>query len=160
MLTFYGTKEIKAQPMTRGDYNVYRGWQTPANENPSDEGYLVEYVDSPNSNHPDHDGYISWSPKAVFENAYQQSGGLSFGHALFAYQQGRRIAREGWNGKGQFVYMVPAKNYPAQTAAAYHYFGDMVPYGSYAALKNAQDEVVPWTPSQGDLSAHDWIVLD
>ena len=50
--------QVEAEPMTRGDYNKYRGWEIPANENPADEGYLVTYPD----------GYISWCPKAQFEN--------------------------------------------------------------------------------------------
>jgi hypothetical protein len=31
---------------------------------------LVEYIDGGQSNHELHEGYISWSPKEVFENAY------------------------------------------------------------------------------------------
>ena len=52
MQKYIGTKQIEARPMTRGDYNNYRGWQIPAEENPADEGYLVRYSD----------GYESWSP--------------------------------------------------------------------------------------------------
>ena len=40
MKKYVGTKQIEARPMTRGDYNNYRGWQIPAEENPADEGYL------------------------------------------------------------------------------------------------------------------------
>lgn len=68
---YEGTKRVRARPMTRGDYNAYRGWQVPTDENPADEGYLVEYEDGGKSNHPDHKGYISWSPKDVFERAYK-----------------------------------------------------------------------------------------
>lgn len=64
-------KEVLATPMTRGDYNKYRGWKVPEDENPTDEGYIVEYVDSVGEvNHPEHKGYISWSPKQVFEKGY------------------------------------------------------------------------------------------
>ncbi|WP_300259444.1 Gp49 family protein [Clostridium sp.] len=57
MQSYISTKLVKAKPMTRGKYNKYRGWTIPANENPSDEGYLIEYKD----------GYISWCPKEQFE---------------------------------------------------------------------------------------------
>lgn len=60
MRNYIGTKLIQAKPMTRGEYNQYRGWAIPADENPADEGYLVKYSDS----------YVSWSPKDVFEKAY------------------------------------------------------------------------------------------
>ncbi|TKW65218.1 MAG: hypothetical protein DI616_15940 [Paracoccus denitrificans] len=63
-------KEVLAKPMTRGEYNVYRGWAIPEDENPADKGYLVEYTDGGQANHPDHKGYISWSPEAVFNNGY------------------------------------------------------------------------------------------
>lgn len=67
---YTGTKTVLARPMTRGDYNAYRGWEVPADENPADEGYLVEYTDGGKSNHPAHAGYISWSPADVFTRAY------------------------------------------------------------------------------------------
>lgn len=64
-------KEVKAKPMSRGEYLNMRGWQVPHNENPRDEGYLVMYVESP-KNHEDYDNYISWSPKDVFEKGYNR----------------------------------------------------------------------------------------
>ena len=42
---YVGVKLIEAKPMTRGDYNKYRGWVIPEDENPNDEGYLVKYSD-------------------------------------------------------------------------------------------------------------------
>lgn len=59
---YIGTKLIEAKEMNLGDYNNYRGWKIPKNENPNREGYLVEYSD----------GYISWSPKEIFEQAYNK----------------------------------------------------------------------------------------
>lgn len=73
LITLYeGTKRLKAQPLTRGEYNQYRGWTTPEGEEPSDEGYLVECTDGGKPNDPRHAGYISWSPKDVFEQAYKE----------------------------------------------------------------------------------------
>lgn len=59
---YTGTKQIEAVPMTRGEYNKYRGWTIPADENPEDKGYLLKYSD----------GYISWSPEKQFEEAYSK----------------------------------------------------------------------------------------
>lgn len=73
---YLGVKIIVGQPMTRGAYNEYRGWQTPERENAEDEGYLVEYPDSA-PNHPDHAGYISWSPKSVFDHSHIALGDVS-----------------------------------------------------------------------------------
>lgn len=73
MKHYIGNKRVKAREMNRGAYNAYRGWDLPDNELGSDEGYLVEYVDGGQSNHPKHDFYISWSPREVFEKAYKIS---------------------------------------------------------------------------------------
>jgi len=62
MNRYIGTKRINAKPMNRAEYNALRGWAVPADENPDDAGYLVEYIDGGKANHPDFAGYISWSP--------------------------------------------------------------------------------------------------
>lgn len=71
LVNYIGTKLIRAVPMNREEYNKLRGWKVPKDENPADEGYLVEYPDS-ESNHKDFAGYVSWSPKAQFEVAYTE----------------------------------------------------------------------------------------
>lgn len=71
MQKYIGTKTINAKPMTRGEYNALRGWDVPKDENPTDDGYLVEYTDSPTANVQGFSGYVSWSPKEVFERGYQ-----------------------------------------------------------------------------------------
>ena len=73
LCAYIGTKSVLATTMTRGEYNEYRGWLIPENENPSEQGYLVEYVDGGKPNDERHTGYISWSPRDVFEKSYHQS---------------------------------------------------------------------------------------
>lgn len=70
MIHYVGTKEIRATPMSRRDYNDLRGWTLPEDEDGDDEGYLVEYTDGGKANVEGFRGYISWSPKDVFERAY------------------------------------------------------------------------------------------
>lgn len=81
---YVGTKQVIGLPMTWQAYNDYRGWQLPANENVADEGYLVEYVDGGPANDPRHVGYISWSPKDVFEGSYLAIGDVG---SLAPHQQ-------------------------------------------------------------------------
>lgn len=52
--------------MNRADYNQLRNWRVPADENPKDEGYLVIQPNQP-SNSDLAEGYVSWSPKGIFE---------------------------------------------------------------------------------------------
>lgn len=78
MKTYIGTKVLKAKPMTKQEYCDYRGWKVPEDEDPNEPVYLVEYEPDPKSkpNHPDHKGYISMSPKFVFDKAYTEIDGL------------------------------------------------------------------------------------
>lgn len=88
------------------------------------------------------------------------NGPYDFSGALVALKQGHKVHREGWNGKGMFVYLVPAASYPAQRNEKGTMLGefpdDMVPYRAYLAMKTAQGDVVPWVASQTDLLAADW----
>ena len=122
--------------------------------NPKDgvEVYRVVYAD----------GYTSWSPRDAFEKAYRPCEAMTFGLALEALKKGCRVARTGWNGAGQFVYLVPANSYPAQTAIAKAHFGAdaMVPYRAYLALKTAQGDVATWAPSVSDCLADDWQIVE
>lgn len=90
MKTFIGTQIINAAPMNRADYNTFRGWTLPADEDGADEGYLVEYTDGGKPNVPGYAGYVSWSPKAQFDGAYRETAGLTFGMAIEALKLGNR----------------------------------------------------------------------
>lgn len=141
MKPFIGTKTLNAKPMTLGAYNELRGWDIPANEDPEAPGYLVEYADGGKPNHPDFAGYISWSPVDVFERSYRPTTAMTFGDALVMANAGKRIAREGWNGKGQYVYQAILT---METEPVF-------------IIRNAQGKLQPgWLPSQGDMLAEDW----
>ena len=71
MKKYIGKKEVNVIPMNRQEYNDFRGWKLPDDENGEDEGYLVEYVDGGKANTPQYNGYVSWSPSDVFERAYK-----------------------------------------------------------------------------------------
>lgn len=68
--TYIGQKVIYAVPMNRKEYNDLRKWELPVDENPNDEGYLVQNADGGNPNVEGFSGYVSWSPKEVFEKSY------------------------------------------------------------------------------------------
>lgn len=68
---FVGMKGVRAVAYTRQAYNDLRGWKLPENENGDDDGYLVEYLDGGKPNVEGFAGYVSWSPKEVFERAYK-----------------------------------------------------------------------------------------
>ena len=161
-MKYIGVKIVEAKPMTRGAYNTFRGWTIPTDENPVDEGYLVEYPD----------GYFSWCPKAQFDEANRAIEGMPFGHAVEAARMGRKIGRSGWNGKNQFVVLMPALYLPpfntqepcvkVNDRTAKH-IGKDTPLDSqpYFALFNAQGKWQPgWVPSTSDCMADDWMIAD
>lgn len=160
---YIGQKRIKAAPMTRAEYDIYRGWELPADEDGSDEGYLVEYVDGGQSNHKDHEGYISWSPKAVFERAYKRVDAMTFGEALEALKRGSKVARAGWNGKGMWLVFVPGTDVPElRPESPYAKAGlQSVTINAHIDMMTATGEMQPgWLASQADLLADDWAVVE
>ena len=162
MQKYIGTKEIKSMPMSRGEYNKLRGWEVPSDENPNDEGYLIEYADS-KKNHPNFDGYISWSPKNIFEAAYQNiSDGFDFGSAIRFLKQGKKVARKGWNGKGMFLFLVKGSKFIANREPLLSIFGEgeEIDYCPHIDMKTADDKIVPWLASQTDVLATDWVLVE
>lgn len=85
----------------------------------------------------------------------------SFSAALNALKKGEKIAREGWNGKGMFLYYVSEDKYPVKMAAVKDIADEngKVSYGAYIAMKTAQGNVVPWVASQTDLLSDDWKIV-
>ena len=77
MQHYVGTKIVRMQPMNRQQYNDFREWPLPLDEDGNDDGYLVEYLDGGKPNTPHFAGYVSWSPKEQAEKAYLPLGNLS-----------------------------------------------------------------------------------
>lgn len=155
MNKYIGTKMIEAEEMNRGDYNKYRGWIIPEDENPTDEGYLVKYSD----------GYESWSPKKQFEEAYRDCMGMNFGIALELMKKGCKVAREDWNSKGMFA--VYQKGYPdgipcnRQTAEAWGMKeGELFKCNPYLQIRQADGSHSMWVPSIDDVLAEDWVIVE
>lgn len=89
---------------------------------------------------------------------------LTFGEALEAVKQGKRIARAGWNGKGMFV--VYQKGYPEgiacnkNTAEAWDLNeGDLFVVQPYLQIQNVDKSHSMWVPSINDCLAEDWAIV-
>ena len=150
MPMYIGAKLVQAKPMSRGEYNAYRGWPIPCDEDQTAEGYLVRYQP---------DGYESWSPKEVFEQAYRQVDGLSFGLAIEAMKQGRRVTRRGWNGKGMYVFLAHGMDF--NTDADLSELDDQdVEVLDCLVMRTATGAFCPgWLASQTDMLADDWMIV-
>jgi hypothetical protein len=158
MQKYIGTKIIFAEPMNEGEFRLEKGFTDVSKELLKTEcymeGYKVVYSD----------GYVSWSPKAAFEEAYHKTDGMAFGLAVEAMKKGFKVARTGWNGKGMFV--VYQKGYPQgnpcnkQTAAAWGMNeGDLFICQPYLQIKNVDGSHSMWVPSINDTLAEDWMII-
>lgn len=107
MKQYIGTKLIEAEPAYRvrnpgGDYQITTDAREAfTNFAEVEDGYRVRYPD----------GYESWSPLEAFQEAYRPTEHMNFGLAIEAARKGKRIARKGWNGKGQYVELASAISY-------------------------------------------------
>jgi hypothetical protein len=172
MNTYIGTKIINAKSMTLGEYNDLRGWKTLPNGNPAQEGYLVEYTDGGEPNHPDFIGYISWSPKEVFERAYRLVQGLTFGAAIEALKGGKRVSRAGWNGKGMYLWLLSEAVVPVEwikephlkeiaensEEKTVHCLPSIRMYTTNAHGRKAV--LTGWLASQTDMLSEDWYIIE
>ena len=95
MRKYIGTKVVLAKPMTFAEWCIYQNNGSVADEsNGDDPGYLVEYTNGGAANHPDHKGYVSWSPKDVFEESYHDTKRMTFSQALEALRVGKAVMRD------------------------------------------------------------------
>ena len=105
------------------------------------------------------------------EEANRPIDGMTFGHAIEAAKQGKKIARGGWNGKNMFVVYMPPMYLPSfntqdeerkvndRTAKI---IGKDAPLDCqpYFAMYNAQKQWIPgWVASQSDMLAEDWEIV-
>lgn len=157
MKQYTGTKTVKAMPMTLTEAQKVLGRRLkPATV--GEDGYLVEYKD----------GYKSWSPKSVFEEAYHEVKGMNFGEVIEALKTGLAVRRKGWNGKGLFI----VKQVPSYIT------GDIIPnmqslpqsakdiimarkephidYTNQMLIINPDGRADSWVPSSSDVFAEDW----
>lgn len=69
---------------------------------------------------------------------------FSFGQAIKELQDGRRVCRQGWNGKGMWLELQVPDAGSKMTLP-------------YIYMKTAQGDLVPWLASQTDMLAADWM---
>ena len=164
MEQFIGTKIVQAEPamkcwghkgqahdagliLTQEQYDsmVAEGW-VPTEVR---HGYKVVY----------RDGYVSWSPKEVFEAAYRRTDGLNFGLAIEAAKMGKKIARAGWNGKGQYVELGRNFRYNTSDGKEQWTFHEDID-GMALVFVGTRGTQVGWLASQSDMLADDWMIVE
>ena len=140
MKQYIGTKVVQAKPAC----------SKPSGENNLRlPGYKVVYPD----------GYESWSPKAVFEEAYRPTDGMTFGLAIEAMKKGIKVARAGWNGKNQHIELASNISYVSPTGNIVNCEHDAI--GNKAiAFVGTSGVQMGWLASQADMLAEDWHIVE
>lgn len=159
MKQYIGTKIIQAEPAKR--YWMSSGVKVIAGESEivaqeivaeavcCDTGYKVWYSD----------GYVSFSPKEVFEEAYRLADGMNFGLAIEAAKKGKKIARTGWNGKGQYVELASSISYVNADNGIVNVLHQNI--GNKAlAFAGTSGVQLGWLASQADMLADDWYIVE
>lgn len=99
------------------------------------------------------------------------TNGQAFGQAIYALKQGKRIQREGWNGKGLFVFMqVPSEiaqdvipkmqSLPQSVKDEFARRTGPITYQNQMAIVYPDNSIHGWVPSASDTLANDWCILD
>lgn len=150
MKTYIGTKIVEAAPAIRKGGKVYEKDQPiPKSMDPEEDGYKVRYAD----------GYESFSPKAVFEEAYRPIDGMNFGLAIEAMKKGKKCRRAGWNGKNQHIELASAISYTSPEGVIVNAEHDAI--GNKAiAFCGTSGIQMGWLASQADMLADDWEIVE
>ena len=150
MKKYIGTKIIEAVPAIRKGGKVYEeGWPIPKSMDPTEEGYKVRYPD----------GYESWSPKDVFEEAYRPTDCMSFGLAIEAMKKGKKVARRGWNGKNQHIELATRISYMTAEGVFVNVEHEAIG-NKVIAFCGTSGVQMGWLASQADMLADDWEVVE
>ena len=85
----------------------------------------------------------------------------TFGQAIEALKQGKKVARQGWNGKNMFLfYNDGRRNAIGIKARDEKIIDEILDVCPFIIMKTADNKLVPWLASQTDILAEDWVILD
>ena len=84
-----------------------------------------------------------------------------FSWALRKIKEGHKVSREGWNGKGMFVFLVPESEFKVNRPPLLGIYdeGTDIKYQAHIDMRTADGTIVPWLASQSDLLSLDWEVV-
>lgn len=92
---------------------------------------------------------------------------LDFGGAIKALKDGKKVTRNGWNGKGMFLWLKPATNIKAEWCKdpmlkeLAEQNGGEIPALGTICMKTADNKILTgWLASQTDMLSEDWVVID
>ena len=87
---------------------------------------------------------------------------MNFGDALENLKLGKKVSREGWNGKGMFLFLVYGSEFNVSRPPLLGIYpeGTLIKYCSHVDMKTVDGSIVPWLCSQSDMLAEDWNIVE
>jgi len=84
---------------------------------------------------------------------------MDFSEALKSIKNGLYMKREGWNGKDQFVFLVPGSEFKVNRHPLLGIFeeGTDIAYRPHIDMRYQDGTIGVWLASMGDIMADDWI---
>ena len=169
MKKYIGTKIIEARPGTLAEAEALKTGLSVEDVESLFRNAEVENLDGWIVKYPD--GYISWSPKEAFEEAYRECDNMPFGLAIEALKKGCRVARKGWNGKGMWLYLSPGRRLfytDLEESTKRGFRGSLsvdkegyLTINTHIDMKAADGSaVIGWLASQADMLADDWYIVE
>lgn len=90
---------------------------------------------------------------------------MNFGQAIEALKAGKLVTRAGWNGRGMYLWLLPAANVKAEWCREPHLKkvaedngGSIEALGSIRMMTADKKVLTGWLASQTDVLAEDWSI--
>jgi hypothetical protein len=91
---------------------------------------------------------------------------MNFGQAIEALKRGQHVTREGWNGRGMSLWLLPAAKVKAEWCREPHLKGlaeenggEIECLASIRMLTADKKVLTGWLASQTDMMAEDWRII-
>ena len=153
--------QVEAEPMKFGEFKAKYPKSGGANveRDANDDGYVIFYRGGE---------YISWCPKKEFDDVSRPCDGMTFGDAIEAMKRGMKVCRKGWNGKGMYLWLLPASEVKKEWCRDERLievmanFGENVVQclGSIRMLTADKKVLTGWLASQTDMLSEDWMIVE
>lgn len=174
MERYIGTKRILAQPMRLGEYNAYRGWDMPADEDPAKPGFLVDIPTARAATTRSMTATYRGAPKLCFWRRIAPTGTLPSAMLSISSRKAPRSRGRDGNGRDMFLYLNPGSHDAKPPAMERGELIDGVhpdlfnngATGTATRLPNINMRaasgatVTGWLASQTDILAEDWTIVE
>ena len=76
---------------------------------------------------------------------------MKFGEALTLLNAGHKVTRNGWNGRGMWLFLIPANHWETTRGL------EMFEGRPWVGIKTIDNQFMPWVASQSDMLVDDWM---